>query len=314
MNFLKKNSFLIFLMLISCSTSDDAESTVLDDSLDSHMDCTDLASVFSINLDPTACNVDIESQLGNNSLYSESIAGITRTITINGIANHLVGQFPNGGNPNTIAAVSETYTMSTNPSLANSATNGSGYTTGVLFSGVVIEPYTAEFFVGSDGTINRGWNITTLQSTTDLGLDCNNAHVQPTGRYHYHGTPSNYVDRLNIDGSQMVKVGFAADGFPIYYKYVFDSDGSTVIPLESGYQLKMEPRGGDGVSAPDGCPDGYYFQDYEYVQGLSTLDECNGQFGKTPEADEEYYYVITDNFPSMPLCFSGTPDTSFGRP
>lgn len=313
MNFLKKISFLTFIIIASCASSDDSESVIMDDDLSSDLDCTNTSNVFTINLDPTTCSVDIESQLGNNSLYSESISGATRTITINGIANHLVGQFPNGGNPNTISEVLETYNMTTTPALANTITNGSGYTTGVLLSGVVIEPYTAEFFVGSDGTINRDWNITTLQSTTPLGLDCNNAHVQPTGRYHYHGTPSNYVDELNIDGSQMVKVGYAADGFPIYYKYVFDDDGNTIIALESGYQLKVEPRSGDGISAPNGCPDGYYFQDYEYLQGNSTLDECNGRFGKTPEADEEYYYVITDNFPSMPLCFSGTPDTSFGR-
>ena len=33
--------------------------------------------------------------------------------------------------------------------------------------------------------------------------------------------------------------------------------------------------------------------------------------GKTPESDNEYYYVITDNFPSTPICFSGTPSSDF---
>ena len=309
---LSKNFFLFVLSLLaSCTSSDDSDAVLFDDDLSANLDCTTSTSVFTINLDPATCNIDIASELGSTSLYSESISGDTRSIVINGVANHLVGQFPNSGNPNTISAVTETYSMPTAPELANSITNGGGYTTGILFSGVAIEPYTAEFFVGSTGTINRDWNITTLQSTRNLGLDCNNAHVQPTGRYHYHGTPSSYMDNLNIDGSEMFKVGYAADGFPIYYKYVIDDDGSTIVPLESGYQLKTEARGGDGISAPDGCPDGYYFQDYEYINGNSTLDECNGRFGKTPEANEEYYYVITDNFPSMPLCFSGTPDSSF---
>ena len=274
-------------------------------------DCTNTIGVFSISLDPTTCLVDIQTELGTTSQYSETVSGDVRTINVNGIANHLVGEFPNGGNPNTISIANNTYTIPLNPSVASNSTSGQGHTFGVLFSGVVMDPYTAEFFVGSTGTINMEWNITALQSTTALGLDCNNAHVQPTGRYHYHGTPSNYLDGINATGSEMVKVGYAGDGFPIYYKYGYDDDGVSIVEIQSGYELKMEPRGGDGVSAPDGCPDGYYFQDYEYVEGTSLLDECNGRFGKTPESDEEYYYVITDNFPSSPLCFSGTPDQSF---
>ncbi|MEN1785820.1 MAG: YHYH protein [Bacteroidota bacterium] len=303
----------ILCLVLSCSSTDDNPMTTNNEenSDNTALNCTEATSVFSIDLDPTRCTVNIQTQLGINTIYSESVSGNTRSININGVPNHLVGQFPNGGNPNAIAVVSESYSMTTNPEMVAETTNGGGYTTGVLFSGVVIEPYTAEYFEGSNGSINRSWNITALQSTTPLGLDCNNAHVQPTGRYHYHGTPSNYVDLLNIDGSEMVKVGYAADGFPLYYKYGFAADGITIVALESGYQLKSEPRGGDGVSAPDGCPDGYYFQDYEYLSDNTTLDACNGRFGKTPEADEAYYYVITDNFPSMPLCFSGTPDASF---
>ncbi len=301
---------LIFVSLIMACSSDDS-ATEDDQDGTATLDCSDTSSLFTINLDPEDCSIDIQSQLGVNSRYTESISGNTRTIGINGVADHLVGEFPNGGNPNTIAEASQTFSMTTEPELANDITIGQGYTFGVLFSGVAVDPYTAEFFVGSTGTMNMEWNITTLQSTTDLGLDCNNAHVQPTGRYHYHGTPSNYLDGLNADGTEMIKVGYAADGFPIYYKYGYANDGNTIAAFESGYQLKTEPRGGDGISAPDGCPDGYYFNDYEYVDGISELDECNGRFGKTPESENEYYYVITDNFPSSPLCFSGTPDQSF---
>jgi hypothetical protein len=301
--------FLVSVFLIfSCSSSDDEGTHNNDNEM---LDCSNVTSVFSINLDTSDCNVNIENQLGTSSVYSENVNGNTRTITINGVANHNVGMFPNSGNPNTIGVVSETYTMTTNPQHAASISYGQGYTTAVLFTGAVVEPYTAEFFVGSNG-INMDWNITTLQFTTNLGLDCNNAHVQPTGRYHYHGTPSAYIEDLGMaDGSQMIKVGYAADGYPLYYKYGYEDDGTSIVAHESGYQLKTEERSGDGFSAPDGCPDGYYFQDYEYVSGVSDLDECNGRYGKTPESDNEYYYIITDNFPSMPLCFKGTPDDSF---
>nr|WP_299341894.1 YHYH protein [Allomuricauda sp.] len=300
----------------NCSTDNDdgidPDDIAMDDnSDDDSVDCTNTTSIFEINLNPDDCTVDIQSTLGITSSYSETISGTTRIINLNGVANHLVGQFPNAGNPNTIAERVESYTMTTEPQLAANVTFGQGFTMSVYFSGVIGEPYTAEFFMGSDGTLNREWNITTLQNQVNLGLDCNNAHVQPTGRYHYHGSPSNYASQQGIDGSAMVKIGYAADGFPIYYKYAYADDGTTIEELSSGYQLRTEGRGGDGISAPDGCPDGLYFQDYEYVDGLSSLDQCNGKFGKSPESDDEYFYVVTDNFPSAPLCFSGTPDDSF---
>lgn len=297
----------LFFIINSCSSSDDDSSN---DNIEV-LDCTNTESAFSINLDGTDCNIDIENELMATSLYSEIILGTTRTITVNGIVTHNVGVFPNSRNPNAISEVVENYEISTNPQLASTSTSGQGYTTAVLFSGAVVEPYTAEFFIGSAG-INRNWNITTLQNITSLGLDCNNAHVQPTGRYHYHGTPSAYLEDLgNTNGSQMLKVGYAADGYPIYYKYAYGDDGISIVAYDSGYRLKTQERGGDGMSAPDGCPNGYYFQDYEYVNGMSLLDECNGRTGKTPESDNEYFYVITDNFPSVPICFSGTPNNSF---
>jgi len=312
-----KNLFNILILLIAitsismaCSNDDDTSQT--DNGGDSITDCSNTASVFTINLDTSGCTVDIATVLGVSSMYAESISGTTRTIDINGVANHNVGVFPNSGNPNTISEALESFTMTTTPSIATNITGGQGHTFGVLFSGVAVDPYTAEFFVGSTGITNMDWNITTLQSTRSLGLDCNNAHVQPTGRYHYHGTPNQYLNDLGTaDGTQMVKVGYAGDGFPIYYKYGYADDGATIIEYISGYQLKTEARGGDGITAPNGCPDGYYFADYEYVSEASDLDECNGRFGKTPESDNEYYYTITDNFPSSPLCFSGTPDDSF---
>ncbi|MEM8507978.1 MAG: YHYH protein [Bacteroidota bacterium] len=315
-----KVSVLAFMALTfwaNCSTDSDdfdTEDIAMEDALNEEntsADCADTASIFEINLDPGDCTLDVQNSLGITSSYSETITGTTRSIRLNGIADHLVGQFPNSGNPNTIVEVVENYTMTTAPELAANSTFGQGYTMAVYFSGVIGEPYTAEFFIGSDGTLNREWNITTLQNQVPLGLDCNNAHVQPTGRYHYHGSPSNYVSQQGIDGSAMVKIGYAADGFPIYYKYAYADDGTTIVALSSGYQLRTTERGGDGISAPDGCPNGLYFQDYEFVAGLSSLDECNGRFGKTPESDNEYFYVVTDNFPSAPLCFSGTPDDSF---
>ena len=49
-----------------------------------------------------------------------------------------------------------------------------------------------------------------------------------------------------------------------------------------------------------------------YVLGLGTLDEANGRSGVTPEYPTgTYYYVITDEFPSIPRYHKGKPLTGF---
>jgi hypothetical protein len=267
----------------------------------------DSLSTFLIQLSPESCKETVD----HKSVFKEKVdeKKSIRIIESNGIPTHLTGEFPNSGNPNTIAPVKAKYTIPLNPEPAEKITMGMGSSFGVLFSGVELDPYTNEFFQSSKGT-NREWNITTLTSTVNLGLDCNNGHVQPNGKYHYHGTPNAYLAELGAQSNTMIKVGYAADGFPIYYKYGYNEDG-TVEELQSGYMLKLGQRPGDGELVPDGYYDGTYFQDYEYVEGVSELDECNGRWGKTPESENEYYYVITDNFPSSPICFTGTPSDDF---
>ena len=68
-------------------------------------------------------------------------------------------------------------------------------------------------------------------------------------------------------------------GFPIYYKYGYNEDGK-LMEYSSGYALKQGERPGDGKTAPNGKYDGTYFQDYEYIEELSELDECNGRWGE----------------------------------
>jgi hypothetical protein len=266
-------------------------------------------NTFSIFLSAEACDVELD----HVHAYTETIdtkKGV-RIIDANGIPSHKTGKFPNQGNPNTIAPQSAHYEIPLLPTRSKEKISSKGKRIGILFSGVEVDPFTNEFFQGKKGA-NREWNITTLTSTYDLGLDCNNAHVQPGGKYHYHGTPNAYLDDLGVDGSGMIKIGYAADGYPIYYKFGYNTNGE-IVALESSYGLKEGHRPGDGKKAPDGVYDGTYFQDYEYKEALSELDECNGIIGKTPESESEYYYVITDNFPSSPLCFSAEPSKDFAN-
>lgn len=113
----------------------------------------------------------------------------------------------------------------------------------------------------------------------------------------------------------MTLVGYAADGFPVYYKYAYTNAtdvNSAVIAMTSSYRLKSGKRPGDGVTAPCGSYDGVYSNDYEFVSGLGTLDQANGREGVTPEYPSgTYYYLITDDFPNIPRYFRGTPAAEF---
>lgn len=284
-------------------------------------DCT---SNQILNSTRGACN----QTLIFTSQFNQSVTGSTRTITANNIPSHKVGLFGQGQgslNPNAIAEQSETYQITNNPVastaftplLATSGTNaGPQYSFGVLLNGVELDPVAAEPFPHAgmmSPNVNWEWNLEALN--VNLGLDCNNAHVQPNGKYHYHSSPTLYLQNLNITNDKMTLIGFAADGFPIYYKYAFSnaSDStSTIIAMTSSYQLKSGNRPGDGISAPCDVYNGVYSNDYEYISGLGTLDEANGRTGVTPEyPNGTYYYVITDEFPSIPRYFKGTPSNDF---
>ena len=121
---------------------------------------------------------------------------------------------------------------------------------------------------------------------------------------------------MTIDGSVgMVHLGFAADGFPIYYQNAYSDANDTsseLIDLQSSYRKKNGDRPGDCSSAPCGEYTGIYTADYEYIEGLGDLDECNGRDGVTHEfPNGTYYYVITEEYPGIPRCFVGIPSNDF---
>jgi hypothetical protein len=228
-------------------------------------------------------------------------------------------------NPNAISPQNESYTIPVNPIEVNEFTSllgtlgedlGPQYSFGILFNGVELDPVAAEPFPHegmNSSNANWIWNLEALN--VNLGVDCNNAHVQPNGKYHYHGTPTSYLNSLNASSTTMTLIGYAADGFPVYYKYAYslaNNSGSDITIMTSSYRLKSGIRPGDGVSAPCDSYNGVYSNDYEYINGLGTLDEANGRNGVTPEyPNGTYYYVITDEFPSIPRYLRGTPSQDF---
>lgn len=184
------------------------------------------------------------------------------------------------------------------------------YTFGVGTNGVKYDPSSGEYFEDTGtGENNIDWHVEARYIFSG-NFGNNGGHLNPFGEYHYHDVPADYfATDLGITIAEHSPiVGWAADGFPMYYKFVYtdpNDTSSAITELSSGYTLKSGTRPGDGVSAPDGSYTGLYYEDYEYT--TATLDSCNGRWGKTPDfPDGTYYYVLTDTYPYIPRCFKGT--------
>ena len=105
----------------------------------------------------------------------------------------------------------------------------------------------------------------------------------------------------------MTLIGWAADGFPIYARYVHSvaADATSALRVaKTSYHIKAVPD----VRRPATSlfPMGTFTQDYEYVAGLGDLDECNGRTGVTPEFPRGiYHYYATDTYPYLQRCVKG---------
>ena len=239
------------------------------------------------------------SEVGFGTQTTVTVSDNTRTIVTNALPNHETGLFPNSGNPNTISAQSNRYEFPTNPAYRGAAVEV--HVPGVAVNGVKFEPGTAETVTCVTGETYR---VEGLQDTFNLGMDFNNAHVQPTGEYHYHGLSHLLAEVLDHSGGELVHVGFAADGYLIYI--------STTDIYKPSYQLTASLRTGSdcqvslgGVRGPNKvvggtAPDGTYTSDWEYVPGSGDLDECNGTF-----IEDRYLYLVTNEFPYISRCLKG---------
>lgn len=225
-----------------------------------------------------------------------------RFIESDGLADHETGAFPNRGNPNAIREQSYRFRVPLRPLAAGRITPLGHQNFGVALNGVPFDPLTAEYWNNDRAS---GWNIEAMSGAMNLGLDANNAHVQPNGAYHYHAMPTGLLEKLSAQKNGPVQLGWAADGFPIYAPFGFG-------PAE--YKASYRIKSGARPSGPGGAYDGTYVQDYEYAQGLGDLDECNGVTAQTAEfPDGAYLYVLSTNYPFIPRCWKGAPDQSFAR-
>lgn len=200
---------------------------------------------------------------------------------------------------------------------------------GVALNGVVFAPAPATPFIYTNkltGEFNWDW---VFEPTTNQGdgpgqvkLDCATAHNNSRAGYHYHGEMYEYLETeqpgitMDTDLQEVFQVGWASDGHPIIYKFGPDASG-TIKELLPSYQLKAGERPGDGIVAPCGPYTGKYTVDFEYVEGLGDLDECNGMTAsitlETALGTEtfDYFYVVTSTFPEIGRCLKGNISLDF---
>ena len=227
----------------------------------------------------------------------------------NNIPNH---DFNDGGQafPNDVSAQNNSFEITTAPSHASSVTAISLQTdNAILLNGVKVDLLAAACFGVGDGKtgcndMSQPWRYDPMFSANGFRVDTHNAHSQPDGSYHYHGTPNAFYAEDDSSAESPV-VGFAADGYPIYGPYI--NDNGTVRKVTSSYRVRSGNRANDNGN-PGGSYDGTYRDDYEYVLDHGDLDECNGM-----SVNGVYGYYITEGFPYILSCFKGTADPSFNK-
>lgn len=264
----------------------------------------------------TTPNITLTAGVVVTSTSSWSCAGGRRTLTGNGVPNHAIGTFPNPGNPNVPVAHTVSFSATLTPSLA--AANVGAMQLGYALNGVKFDPGTGGTCPSSAtkaadcAAIGQDqWRLEALQSFFNFGIDFNNAHVQPTGVYHYHAMPEGLLTFLSPGISnanpRMVLIGWAPDGAPIYARYgrtVATDGGSPLKIMRSSWAVKATPDAGRPSVA--NIPLGVFLQDYTYVAGSGDLDDCNGRFDVTPEFPKGiYHYYATDTWPYFPRCWKG---------
>ena len=255
----------------------------------------------SNSLDCTCSGITTNPWFGKDSTVAFSCSGTERTITGNSIPDHATGTFAD------IVTVEAIYTHTTTPTFTREEDEAIAVP-GVVRNGIRLEPGTGESYRGSGE-----WNYEAIGGALDQGLDSSNGHLDASGIYHYHGMPEGYLDLTNInDGLDMILVGWAEDGFPIYGRYGKSDSGVKV--MQSSYELLDEDYLYNTLNRPtsdsqrdfDSLPLGTFTEDWAYVAGSGDLDQCNGRYGSTPQfPNGVYHYYITDQFPYIQRCLKG---------
>ena len=265
-------------------------------------DCADYDNSYAADVTDVQEDTDFELDLIISSTDSNC------TLESNNIPNH---DFNATGNFASITVeTSQEFIITRNPEAADAteALSQQQYDA-VMLNGVPLDILSAGCYTDGENvdfgcTTDDDWLLDPLGTEGSFGADSHNAHTQPTGVYHYHGSPNAMFDE-DDDTAVSPVIGFAADGFPIYGSY-FDDSG-TIRKATSSYELKEGSRGTESDDNPGGDYDGEYIDDYEYTAS-GDLDECNGM-----TVDGQYGYYVTETYPWVIACYTGASDSSFSK-
>lgn len=251
-----------------------------------------------------------------------SANGNTCTIRTNQVPNHDVGSGARWRGR--MAAISDTLTISRNPSKASRPSALAMGANAIMLNGVKWEAYPAACFSTGRGQqlgrerigchardIDHPWRYDIGSSLNKFGFDSNKAHLQPQGLYHYHSTPVAFYRKRCTGGPEVI--GFASDGFPVYDGCFADASGNLRHAVSS-YQLKSGKRQQVGSyrtpyrvgDVKSNNYDGQFIGDYQYVAGSGDLDQCNGM-----TINGQYGYFATSGYPYVLACVTGKPSRSF---
>ena len=261
--------------------------------------CADYADSYSARV------TDVQAGRRHNATLAIVVQGDSCLISSNAVPNHDFNATGRFATP--FAEQSQRHSIPARPTLASTPTALSlRYDNAVFLNGVKLDLLAAGCFGVGDGRIgcfdmDSPYRYDPMAPGAGFGADEHNAHTQPDGTYHYHGNPMALFDQQNPTTPSPV-IGFAADGFPIFGSYILD--GHQIRKASPSYRLKSGQRDG----GPAGSYDGTFVDDWEYVEGLGDLDRCNGMV-----QDGVYGYVVTETYPHVLGCFSGTPDPSFQK-
>ena len=268
-------------------------------------------------------------------VYDETLDYLnnTRYITANEIPDHPIGIFPiynDGGAPfcggcHRPDAVKSQSFDTTMPIFVGTRGNTItrlklGVEFGIALNGVIFDPYANEWWNDDDSS---GWEKNAMvHPDMAVDADCNNAHVQPGGQYHYHALPTGLYEKLggtyvwNSKGglktfAKTVQLGWAFDGTPVYGPICYLPPAESKEPTapnwwkpKSGWVLKTGQRPDVPPNGPGGFYNGDYERDFKFCGNDNTLDECNGHFWPTPEYPNGVYHQhITEEYPYIPRCW-----------